>query len=152
MGPPRIQNLRAFVRVPARRVALACEAFAEQRPQVNIERVSSGHVSTKAALSLLTCPWPRNCYTPGRYLPQKPMICSSRYLLVLMSIILEIDGLLGKMTGTVYGGQVTFLLCWKGTLLLWAHTTERVVGSKYNCRTRKLELMSCHVKNNAIFE
>ena len=35
------------------------------------------------------------------------MICSSRYLLVLMSIILEVDGLLGKMTGTVYGGQVT---------------------------------------------
>ena len=35
------------------------------------------------------------------------MICSSRYLLVLMSIILEVDGLHGKMTGTVYGGQVT---------------------------------------------
>jgi hypothetical protein len=35
------------------------------------------------------------------------MICSSLYLLVLMSIILQCDGLLGKMSGTVYGGQVT---------------------------------------------
>jgi hypothetical protein len=34
------------------------------------------------------------------------MICSSLYLLVLMSIILQCDGLLGKMSGTVYGGQV----------------------------------------------
>ena len=34
------------------------------------------------------------------------MICSSLYLLVFMSIILRIDGLLGKMTGTVYGEQV----------------------------------------------
>ena len=34
------------------------------------------------------------------------MICSSLYLLVLMSIILQVDELLGKMTGTVYGGQV----------------------------------------------
>ena len=32
------------------------------------------------------------------------MICSSLYLLVLMSIILEVDGLLGKMTDTVYEG------------------------------------------------
>ena len=37
------------------------------------------------------------------------MICSSLYLLVLMSIILQVDGLLGKMTGTVYGGQVRFM-------------------------------------------
>ena len=35
------------------------------------------------------------------------MICSSLYLLVLISIILQVDGLLGNMTGTVYGGQVT---------------------------------------------
>ena len=34
------------------------------------------------------------------------MICSSLNLLVLMSIILRVDGLLGKMAGTVYGGQV----------------------------------------------
>ena len=32
------------------------------------------------------------------------MICSLLYLLVLMSIIPEVDGLLGKITGTVYGG------------------------------------------------
>jgi hypothetical protein len=31
-------------------------------------------------------------------------ICSSLYLLVLISIILRVDGLLGKMTDTVYGG------------------------------------------------
>jgi hypothetical protein len=37
---------------------------------------------------------------------KNPMICSSLYLLVLMSIILHGDGLLGKMIGTVYGGQV----------------------------------------------
>ena len=36
------------------------------------------------------------------------MICSSLYLLVLMAIILRVDGLLGKMTGTVYGKQVTY--------------------------------------------
>jgi hypothetical protein len=35
------------------------------------------------------------------------MICSSLNLLVLMSIILRVDGLLGEITGTVYGGQVT---------------------------------------------
>ena len=35
------------------------------------------------------------------------MICSSLYLLVLISIILQVDGLLGNMTGTVYGGQVS---------------------------------------------
>jgi hypothetical protein len=29
------------------------------------------------------------------------MICSSLYLLVLISIILHVDGLLGKMIGTV---------------------------------------------------
>jgi hypothetical protein len=34
------------------------------------------------------------------------MICSSLNLLVLMSIILRVDGPLGKMTGTVYRGQV----------------------------------------------
>jgi hypothetical protein len=34
------------------------------------------------------------------------MICSSLNLLVLMSIILQCDGLLGNMAGTVYGGQV----------------------------------------------
>jgi GGDEF domain-containing protein len=34
------------------------------------------------------------------------MICSSLNLLVLMSIILRVDGLLGEITGTVYGGQV----------------------------------------------
>ena len=34
------------------------------------------------------------------------MICSSLYLLVLMSIILRVDGLLGNMNGTVYGEQV----------------------------------------------
>ena len=28
-------------------------------------------------------------------------------LLVLMSVIFQVDGLLGKMAGTVYGGQVT---------------------------------------------
>ena len=38
---------------------------------------------------------------------QKPMIRSSLYLLVLMSIIFHIDGLLGKMAGTVYGEQIT---------------------------------------------
>ena len=37
---------------------------------------------------------------------KNPMICSSLYLLGLMSIILKNDGLLGKMTGTVYGEQV----------------------------------------------
>ena len=30
-------------------------------------------------------------------------------LLVLMSIVVQVDGLLGKMAGPVYGGQVTFL-------------------------------------------
>ena len=35
------------------------------------------------------------------------MICSSLYLLVLMSIIFRVDGLLGKITGTAYGEQVT---------------------------------------------
>jgi hypothetical protein len=34
------------------------------------------------------------------------MICSSLNLLVLMSIILQVDGLLGKMAGPVYGGQL----------------------------------------------
>jgi hypothetical protein len=38
------------------------------------------------------------------------MICSSLNLLVLMSIILQVDGLLGKMTGTVYGGQVSVVM------------------------------------------
>ena len=38
---------------------------------------------------------------------KKPMICSSLYLLVLMSIILRIDGLLGKMKATAYGEQVS---------------------------------------------
>jgi hypothetical protein len=38
---------------------------------------------------------------------RKPMICSSLYLLVLMSIILRVDGLLGNMNGTVYREQVT---------------------------------------------
>ena len=32
-----------------------------------------------------------------------PMICPSLYLLVLMSIILHSGGILGNMTGTVYG-------------------------------------------------
>jgi hypothetical protein len=36
------------------------------------------------------------------------LICSSLNLLVLMSIILQVDGLLGKMTGTVYGGQIKY--------------------------------------------
>jgi hypothetical protein len=36
------------------------------------------------------------------------MICYSLNLLVLMSIIVRVDGLLGKMTGKVYGGQVIF--------------------------------------------
>ena len=40
-------------------------------------------------------------------LSQKANVCSSLYLLVLMSIILRSDGLLGKITGTVYGEQVT---------------------------------------------
>lgn len=44
---------------------------------------------------------------PASTCRRKPMICSSLYLLVLMSIILRVDGLLGKMTGTVYGGQVS---------------------------------------------
>ena len=35
------------------------------------------------------------------------MICSSLYLLVLISIILRVDGLLGKMTGTGIGGRST---------------------------------------------
>jgi hypothetical protein len=35
------------------------------------------------------------------------MICSSLNLLVLMSIILRVDGLLGNLAGTVYGGQVS---------------------------------------------
>ena len=34
------------------------------------------------------------------------MICSSLYLLVLMSIILQCDGLLGNTAGTVYGEPV----------------------------------------------
>ena len=32
---------------------------------------------------------------------------ASLNLLVLLSIILRVDGLLGNMTGTVYGGQVS---------------------------------------------
>jgi hypothetical protein len=43
----------------------------------------------------------------GFGLPQNRMICSSLYLLVLMSITLRVDGLLGKITGAVYGEQVT---------------------------------------------
>jgi hypothetical protein len=33
-----------------------------------------------------------------------------QYLLVLLSIRLRIDGILGKMNGTVYGGQVSWWL------------------------------------------
>jgi hypothetical protein len=43
----------------------------------------------------------------GFGLPQNPMICSSLYLLILMSVILLVDGLLGIYAGTGTGGQVT---------------------------------------------
>ena len=46
--------------------------------------------------------------SPAR--PKKPMICSSLYLLVLMSIILHSYGLFGKIAGTGYEGQVTLAL------------------------------------------
>ena len=36
-----------------------------------------------------------------------PMLCSYGYLLFLMPIILRVDGLLGKITGTAYEGQVS---------------------------------------------
>jgi hypothetical protein len=43
---------------------------------------------------------------PASACRRKPMICSSLNLLVLMPIILRVDGLLGKITGTAYGAQV----------------------------------------------
>ena len=46
---------------------------------------------------------------PASACRRKPMICSSLYFLVLMSIILRVGGLFGKMSGEVCGGQVILL-------------------------------------------
>lgn len=48
---------------------------------------------------------------------RNPIICSSLDLLVLISIILRVDGLLGKIDGTVYGGQVTVVAAAAGRRL-----------------------------------
>ena len=69
------------------------------------------------------------------------MICSSLCLLVLMSIILRVDGLLGKMTGTAYGEQVS------GTV--FAHTREMKNGGRAISLPLRLSETGCTARFNA---